>query len=107
MNLEEFITHHSIILLDGAMGTQLEALGLDMSGENNISHPEDVLSIHKKYSQIGCDILITNTLTMNRIYVETHNVGVDVREVNLAGAQLARSAVKNHQCVLGDVSSTG
>jgi 5-methyltetrahydrofolate--homocysteine methyltransferase len=107
MNLAEFITRHSIVLLDGAMGTQLEALGLDMSGENNISHPEDVLSIHKKYSQIGCDVLITNTLTINRIYVETHDVGVDVREVNLAGAKLARSAVGDHQYVLGDIGSTG
>jgi methionine synthase I (cobalamin-dependent) len=44
---------------------------------------------------------------MNRIYIETHNLGVDVREVNLAGAKLAKRAVDQNQYVLGDISSTG
>jgi 5-methyltetrahydrofolate--homocysteine methyltransferase len=44
---------------------------------------------------------------MNRIYIETHNVGVDVKEVNLAGARLARQAVNSNQYVLGNISSTG
>ena len=107
MNLADLMAKRYPILLDGAMGTQLAALGLDMGGQNNISHPEEVLAVHKKYSEIGCDILITNTLTMNRIYIETHNVGVDVRQVNVAGAELARSAAHRGQYVLGDISSTG
>src|SRR5690606_28492265 len=53
------------------------------------------------------DLLITNTLTMNRVYIETHKLGVDVREVNLAGARLAREAARDGQYVLGDISSTG
>jgi 5-methyltetrahydrofolate--homocysteine methyltransferase len=44
---------------------------------------------------------------MNRIYIETHNVGVDVRDVNRAGAELARQAAGDDQYVLGDISSTG
>jgi 5-methyltetrahydrofolate--homocysteine methyltransferase len=44
---------------------------------------------------------------MNRIYIETHNVGADVRDVNRAGAELARQVAENHQYVLGDMSSTG
>jgi 5-methyltetrahydrofolate--homocysteine methyltransferase len=44
---------------------------------------------------------------MNRIYIETHNVGVDVCDVNRAGAELARQAVGGNQYVLGDISSTG
>jgi 5-methyltetrahydrofolate--homocysteine methyltransferase len=44
---------------------------------------------------------------MNRIYIETHNLGVDVREVNLAGAKLAKRAADQNQYVLGDISSTG
>ena len=107
MDLIERFTTRFPVLLDGAMGTQLAAEGLEMGGQNNIAHPDDVLSIHKRYSQVGCDILITNTLTMNRIYIETHNVGVDVKEVNLAGARLARAAIGERQSVLGDISSTG
>ena len=107
MKLAELIAQCSPILLDGAMGTQLAAAGLDMGGQNNLSHPGDVLAVHRRYAQAGCDILITNTLTMNRIYIETHHVGVDVAEVNLAGARLGRSAASGGRYVLGDISSTG
>ena len=107
MNLTELLAERCPILVDGAMGTQLAAAGLDMGGQNNISHAEEVLSIHERYARTGCDILTTNTLTMNRMYIETHNVGADVREVNLCGARLARSAAGAGQYVLGDISSTG
>ncbi len=107
MNLSTFLANQEIILLDGAMGTQLASRGLSMGGQNNLTNPDHVLDIHKQYAQCGCHLLITNTLTMNRIYIETHNVGVDVREVNLTGAKLARQAASQDQYVLGDISSTG
>jgi 5-methyltetrahydrofolate--homocysteine methyltransferase len=44
---------------------------------------------------------------MNRIYIETHNVGASVRDVNKAGVELGRQAANNNQYVLGDISSTG
>ena len=79
------------IFLDGAMGTQLGQAGLEMGGQNNVTNPEAVLAVHKHYAACGVDLLITNTLTMNRANLESHNVGVDVREVNLAGVRLARA----------------
>lgn len=107
MDLHNAIVARSPLLLDGAMGTQLAAAGLEMGGQNCVSHPDEVLSVHKRYSEIGCDILITNTLTMNRISIETHGLGVDVRDVNLSGAKLAKAAAGPGQYVLGDISSTG
>jgi 5-methyltetrahydrofolate--homocysteine methyltransferase len=108
MNLLEFlISNKKPILLDGAMGTQLAEAGLEMGGQTSISHPDTVLAIHRQYVECGVDVLITNTLTMNRVNIESHNIGVDVREVNLAGAKLARAAVRKGQYVLGDISSTG
>ena len=107
MSLSDIIASRTPILLDGAMGTQLAAAGLAMGGQNCISHPEEVLAVHKRYSEAGCDILITNTLTMNGIAIETHGIGVDVKEVNLSGARLAKAAVASEQYVLGDISSTG
>jgi len=107
MNLSKCLESQEIILLDGAMGTQLDKRGLMSRGRNNLDAPEAVLEIHREYSRCGCHALTTNTLTMNQIYIETHNVGVDVRDVNRAGAELARQAAENHQCVLGDMSSTG
>ncbi len=107
MDLSAFLTNQDAILLDGAMGTQLALRGLSMGGQTNLTNPDVVLDIHKEYSQSGCHILTTNTFTMNRIYIETHNVDVDVREVNLAGTKLARLAADKDQYVLGDVSTTG
>jgi len=95
------------VLLDGAMGTQLDKRGLMTRGRNNLDAPEAVLEIHREYVLCGCHALITNTLTMNRIYIETHNVGVSVRDVNLAGARLAKQAAGGSLYVLGDMSSTG
>lgn len=95
------------IFLDGAMGTQLGEAGLEMGGQNCVTHPEAVLAIHEKYAACGIDLLITNTLTMNRVNLEAHHVDVDTREVNLAGARLARQAARGGQYVLGDMSSTG
>ncbi len=44
---------------------------------------------------------------MNRIYIETHNAGVSVEEVNRLGAEFARTAAGDGVFVLGDISSTG
>lgn len=108
MNLRELIdSDRKTLFLDGAMGTQLGEVGLEMGGQNNVTHPEAVLAVHREYAACGVDLLITNTLTMNRVNIESHNVGVDVREVNLAGARLAREAAGEGQFVLGDISSAG
>jgi 5-methyltetrahydrofolate--homocysteine methyltransferase len=108
MKLADFISNSNrTILLDGAMGTQLAEAGVEMGGKANLSHPEVVSDIHRRYIESGADIIITNTLTMNRIFIESHKVDVDVREVNLIGVRLARAAVHDGQYVLGDVGSTG
>jgi len=107
MGLAELLAGNAPILLDGAMGTQLAVLGLEMGGQNSLSHPDAVLAVHQRYCESGCNILTTNTLTMNRIFIETHHVGVDVREVNVAGAKLARAAAGTNRYVLGNISSTG
>ena len=107
LNLLDLLDNKRIVLLDGAMGTQLDKKGLMSRGQNNLDAPEAVLEIHRAYVRAGCDALIANTLTMNRLYIETHNVGVPVGEVNRAGAALAREAAGDERCVLGNMSSTG
>jgi len=105
--LELLNSDRKTIFIDGAMGTQLGEAGLEMGGQNCVTNPEAVLAIHKQYAACGVDLLITNTLTMNRANLEAHNVGVEVREVNLAGVRLAKAAAAVGQYVLGDMSSTG
>ncbi|MGD2026740.1 MAG: homocysteine S-methyltransferase family protein [Anaerolineales bacterium] len=108
MNLLEMIKNSDKpLLIDGGMGTQLHELGAPMGGTACLTHPETVLAVHKSYVEQGVQLLITNTLTMNRVHIEFTELGVDVREVNLAGARLARQAATGGQFVLGDISSTG
>lgn len=107
MKLSAALEKKDVILLDGAMGTELDKRGLMSRGGANLDAPDAVLAIHRQYVQSGCHALTTNTLTMNRIYVETHNVGVSLRDVNKAGAELARQAAGKSRYVLGDISSTG
>ena len=103
---DDLIKGNDVVLIDGAMGTQLDVLDLPMSGEVNLTHPEQVRQIHKEYLDSGAQVLITNTLTMNRAYIKGHGLEIDVQEVNLSGAKLARSLGEDHY-VLGDISSTG
>lgn len=107
MNLLDFIQTKKTVLLDGAMGTQLDRYGVNSGGQNNLSNPEVVIRVHRDYYECGCHVLITNTLTMNRIYIETHNVNVEVKKVNLAGVELAKQVAGEDAYVLGDISSTG
>lgn len=108
MNLSELLSNiEKPLLLDGGMGTELAKVDLEMGGHNSATNPDAVLAVHQAYVEKGTDLLITNTLTMNRIYIEAHNIGVGVREVNLAGARLAKEAIHAGGYVLGDLSSTG
>ena len=107
MEFLEYVRSGKRLLLDGAMGTALDKHGLMSCGRNNLEAPEVVRGIHMEFSQCGCDVLTTNTLTMNGIYIDTHEVAVGVVEVNKAGVELARQAADESQYVLGDISSTG
>ena len=108
MNLSELLaSDKKAIFLDGAMGTQLGQAGLEMGGQNNVTNPDAVQAVHKRYAESGIDLVITNTLTMNGVNIDSHSVGVDVREVNVAGVRLAKAAARGGQLVLGDMSSTG
>jgi len=107
MRFSKALENDGIILLDGAIGTELDKRGLMGRAGNNLDAPETVLDIQREYAACGCDALTTNTLTMNRIFIETHNLGVSVRDVNKAGAELARQAAGKDRFVLGNLSSTG
>jgi 5-methyltetrahydrofolate--homocysteine methyltransferase len=107
MDFSAFLQNQEIILLDGAIGTELDKRGLIGRASNNLDSPKVVLEIQREYARSGCHALTTNTLTMNRIFIETHNLGIDVREVNRAGVELARQAADSKQYLLGNISSTG
>ena len=69
MNIKEFIQHNRLIL-DGSMGTLLQAQGLpagEMPEEWNITHPEVICAIHRRYFDAGCHVVNTNTFGANSL----------------------------------------
>lgn len=99
------------LLGDGAMGTQLMLAGLEQGncGEAwNLSHPERVLAIQRRYVEAGSDCLITNTFGGSRIMLNRHSQADSVAEVNRAGVRIAREAFGNRDgYVLGDIGPFG
>src|SRR5450631_2446650 len=63
------------LLGDGAMGTQLMIAGLEQGscGEAwNLTHPERVLAIQRRYAGAGADCIITNTFGGSRLMLRRH-----------------------------------
>lgn len=99
------------LLGDGAMGTQLMLAGLEQGscGEAwNLTHPDRVLAIQRRYAEAGSDCIITNTFGGSRIMLNRHGCADDVVEVNRAAVQITREAFGGRQgFVLGDVGPFG
>src|SRR6516162_5832339 len=108
--LQEALLKRSLVC-DGAMGTQLMAAGLESGacGELwNLTHPERVLTIQKRYVEAGTDCLITNTFGGNRVVLNRHGVAEQMREINQAAVRIAREAFGDREgYVLGDIGPLG
>jgi 5-methyltetrahydrofolate--homocysteine methyltransferase len=99
------------LLCDGAMGTQLMLAGLEQGncGEAwNLTHPEKVLAIQRRYVEAGADCIITNTFGGCRIMLNRHSEAEHGVAINRAGVALAREAFGNKDgYVLGDIGPFG
>ena len=81
------------VLADGAMGTQLFAVGLcagDPPEAWNVHHAEEVRAIHQAYLQAGADLVITNSFGGTRFRLALHSLQDEVVELNEAAARVAR-----------------
>ncbi len=99
------------LVCDGAMGTQLMLAGLangDCGEAWNLTHPERVLKIQRAYVEAGADCLITNTFGGSRLMLKRHGHVERLREINQAGARIAREAFGGREgFVLGDLGPLG
>ncbi len=99
------------LLGDGAMGTQLMIAGLEQGncGEAwNLTHPERVLAIQRRYAEAGSDCIITNTFGGSRIMLNRHGHPDNVAAINRAGVEIARAAFGGREgWVLGDIGPFG
>ena len=99
------------MLADGAMGTQLMLAGLEQGNcgeEWNITHPEKVLAIQRRYAQAGSECILTNTFGGSRIMLNRHSKGDMVVELNKAGVELVRQAFDGRDgYIIGDIGPFG
>jgi len=101
----------SPVLCDGAMGTLLYAKGIFINrcyDELNLSQPDLIRNIHHDYLQAGAEIIETNTFGANSFRLGRHSLADKVRDINFAGARLAREAAKSFDVwVAGSVGPLG
>jgi len=102
-----------ILILDGAMGTMIQSYDLteedfrgryhlfrgQMKGNNdllNLTRPDVILDIHRRYLRAGADIIETNTFSSQRISQADYGMASESRDIALAGARLARQAADEY-----------
>ena len=81
-----------ILILDGAMGTMIGKLmgKTGNSDELNLTRPDVIEEIHRRYLKAGADIITTNTFSSQRISQADYHLENQARQMALAGARLAR-----------------
>ena len=102
------LINERILVLDGAMGTMIQQYNLseaDFRGErfkdlpgllkgNNdmlcLTRPDVIEEIHRKYLEVGADIIETNTFNATAVSMADYHMQAYCREINLAAARLAR-----------------
>ena len=105
------LLERKIAVLDGAMGTMIQEYKLeeadfrgqrfadhesDLKGNNDLlslTQPELIKNIHLAFLQHGADIIETNTFNATRISQSDYGLAGVARELNAAGARIARQAI--------------
>ncbi|MDH3416592.1 MAG: methionine synthase, partial [Gammaproteobacteria bacterium] len=108
-----------ILLLDGAMGTMIQAFSLDeddfrgdrfadwhhdLKGNNDLlslTRPHVIQDIHRQFLDAGADIIETNTFNSNAPSMGDYGMEALVPELNLAAARLARTCADEHAAKAG------
>ena len=109
---EDVMMSGSVLLADGAMGTNLFAMGL-AAGEAperwNLDQPDHIQALHQSFVDAGSDLFLTNSFGGNRYRLALHGLETDVGQVNRKAAEIARSvadAANRKVWVEGSVAPT-
>ncbi len=110
MNFAQFLKEN-IVLLDGGMGTLLQAQGLK-PGEYperwNLSHPDAVTAIHKAYFDAGSNVVCTNTFGANGLKFQPDELErVVASAIANAGAARDASTAPQEKFIALDIGPSG
>ena len=97
-DLENRVNAGDVIILDGAIGTELQAMGAPMNEQSwaglpNQTHPSTVLQMHINYIKAGADVITTNTYSSARHNLEPLGYGELTAELNMRAVHLAQEAI--------------
>ncbi len=112
MKKEELLNrlNDAVLLFDGGMGTMLYESGIYVNrcfDELNLSDPERVANIHRKFILAGSDVIETNTFGANRQKLLPYGLEDKVAEINIAGCKVAREAASGAALVAGSIGPVG
>jgi homocysteine S-methyltransferase len=105
-NFREIIEDDSVYVFDGAVGTRFYDKGVYINrsyDELNLTQPDLVREVHKEYVKAGADIIETNTFGATRHRLQQYSLENKLREINIAGARLAREAAGEDVFVAGAI----
>lgn len=104
--LRDCLLGKEYLLIDGAMGTQLQAKNLlkddHLPELLNLTNPDDISEIHKRYIEAGAHVITTNTFGANRLKLQE---SASVEEIYAAAAKCAREAGARY--IAGDIGPLG
>ncbi len=98
------------VLLDGAMGTELQRRGLEAGKSTiamNIEHPQAVTEVHTDYIEAGSQIITANTFAGNHIALKRQNIEESEEQLNLQGMRLAKQVASGLALTAADIGPTG
>ncbi|MDE0420850.1 MAG: homocysteine S-methyltransferase family protein [Gammaproteobacteria bacterium] len=99
MILDDKITAGDVIVLDGAIGSEIDRLGGQMDeaawcGVANWTHPDTVRRVHESYLEAGADVITANTFATCRHVLEAAGYGDQTVTINRRAVELAREALE-------------
>ena len=104
------VADEHVYLFDGAMGTMLYAKGVFINkcyDELNLRSPEIVLDVHREYVRAGAEILETNTYGANTVKLRAFGIEDELRDINRAAVDIARTAAGDSVYVAGAIGPLG
>lgn len=111
--LNQRLLESRVLLADGAIGTNLFAMGLQ-TGDSpelwNIDQPDRITTLHQSFVDAGADILLTNSFGGSHYRLALHDAGHRVHELNKSAAALARTVADKAErpiIVAGSMGPTG